>query len=98
MGVIINAILINSRPTKFDLPALTKKHPSAITSNFKIAQIFVKGRVEISVKPTAAFSKNLFLSNSLSSVYSEEHLFSNLLPRCLQNYLELFSLPLYYAD
>lgn len=98
MGVIINAILINSRPTKFDLPTLTKKHSSAITSYSKIAQIFGKGRVEMTAKPTATFSKNLFLSNPLSSVYNEEHVFSNLLPPAACKITLSCFLSLYYVD
>lgn len=39
MGVMIIAIRTKSRPTKLGVPALTEKHPSAITNNFKVAQI-----------------------------------------------------------
>lgn len=73
MGVMIIAIHTKSRPTKFGVPALTEKHPSAITNNFKVAQISGlpsdKVRVVITVTSTAVVTKTPFLSNPLPSVH-----------------------------
>lgn len=51
MGVHVVTILTKSEPTRLGLPAVTKKHPSAVRNNLKIAQTlglpFGKVRLEL---------------------------------------------------
>lgn len=102
IGVHVVTILTKSEPTRLGLPAVTKKHPSAVRNNLKIARTlglpFGQVRLELLVMSTATFIKNplsFLICFHLSTEFRASLVKS---PTTTASYtLEIVFLPLYYV-